>query len=142
MKRCWYIKTILSYFFYLYPTQMKILTAYCLLFFLLFYSLSQTVLFVHYSVNYDYYAHVLCVNKNRPSLHCNGKCHLKKELQQDERKKSSSAGLLKISPLVFLFTESQRVGKNFPVTGQLRSFFRYNFVPADFSHAVFRPPAC
>lgn len=35
---------------------------------------------VDYIVNYDYISKVLCVNKAKPKLHCNGKCHLMKEL--------------------------------------------------------------
>ncbi len=35
---------------------------------------------VEYALNYDYIAKVLCVNKDKPMLHCNGKCHLMKEL--------------------------------------------------------------
>lgn len=33
-----------------------------------------------YVVNYDYIANVLCVNKAKPEMKCNGKCHLMKEL--------------------------------------------------------------
>jgi hypothetical protein len=35
---------------------------------------------VDYAVNYNYIAKVLCVNKTKPILKCNGKCHLMKEL--------------------------------------------------------------
>lgn len=35
---------------------------------------------VEYVVNYDYVSKVLCENKNKPQLKCNGKCHLMKEL--------------------------------------------------------------
>jgi len=35
---------------------------------------------VDYVVNYDYISKVLCVNKEKPKLSCNGKCHLMKEL--------------------------------------------------------------
>ncbi len=33
-----------------------------------------------YIINYDYIATELCENKAKPELHCNGKCHLAKEL--------------------------------------------------------------
>ncbi|QBN20598.1 hypothetical protein E1750_07245 [Flavobacterium nackdongense] len=33
-----------------------------------------------YVVNYEYITKVLCVNKAKPKLQCNGKCHLMKEL--------------------------------------------------------------
>lgn len=35
---------------------------------------------VDYAINYDYISEVLCINKNKPELKCNGKCHLKNEL--------------------------------------------------------------
>lgn len=35
---------------------------------------------VDYLVNYDYIAKVLCENKTKPELKCNGKCHLMKQL--------------------------------------------------------------
>ena len=33
-----------------------------------------------YIINYDYIAKELCENKAKPQMHCNGKCHLMKEL--------------------------------------------------------------
>jgi hypothetical protein len=33
-----------------------------------------------YAINYDYISKVLCINKDKPELKCNGKCHLMKEL--------------------------------------------------------------
>jgi hypothetical protein len=35
----------------------------------------------NYLVQYKYYVEVLCENKNKPELKCNGKCHLAKELK-------------------------------------------------------------
>lgn len=35
---------------------------------------------VDYVVNYEYISKVLCENKDKPKLKCNGKCHLMKEL--------------------------------------------------------------
>jgi hypothetical protein len=36
-----------------------------------------------YVINYDYIAKVLCINKDKPKLHCNGKCYLMKELAKN-----------------------------------------------------------
>lgn len=33
-----------------------------------------------YMVNYDYIVNTLCENKDKPEMHCNGKCYLTKEL--------------------------------------------------------------
>jgi hypothetical protein len=38
---------------------------------------------VEYVVNYDYIVNVLCENKDKPEMHCNGKCHLTKELAKE-----------------------------------------------------------
>lgn len=35
---------------------------------------------IDYVVNYDYIAKVLCENKEKPQMNCNGKCHLMKEM--------------------------------------------------------------
>lgn len=44
-----------------------------------------------YIINYDYIANVLCENKAKPQLQCNGKCHLMKELaKQSENEKPLS----------------------------------------------------
>ena len=44
---------------------------------------------VEYAVNYDYISAVLCINKSKPELHCNGKCYLSKELAKTNNSDSS-----------------------------------------------------
>ena len=38
--------------------------------------------FVDYAINKDYIAKNLCENRAKPKLHCNGKCHLMKQLKK------------------------------------------------------------
>lgn len=47
---------------------------------------------IEYVVNYDYIAKVLCENKDKPEMKCNGKCHLMKELAKasEEEKPNSN----------------------------------------------------
>lgn len=48
---------------------------------------------LEYAVNYEYISKALCVNKAKPMMHCNGKCHLMKELakaQETEKQTSSN----------------------------------------------------
>lgn len=63
-------------------------------FIIAFFILAKPVLpLVDYWVNYDYIANELCENKAKPEMHCDGKCHLKKELAkavEDEKSTSSS----------------------------------------------------
>jgi hypothetical protein len=37
---------------------------------------------IDYIVNYKYISEELCINKDKPEMHCNGKCHLKKEIKK------------------------------------------------------------
>jgi hypothetical protein len=38
---------------------------------------------VEYVANYEYIVNVLCENKDKPEMQCNGKCHLTKELAKE-----------------------------------------------------------
>lgn len=44
--------------------------------------------FIEYAVNYNYISKVLCVNKAKPEMKCNGKCHLMKELAKAAEKEN------------------------------------------------------
>lgn len=41
---------------------------------------------VNYWMNRDYIASVLCENKDKPELECNGQCHLKKQIKEQSDK--------------------------------------------------------
>ncbi|MBB5634928.1 hypothetical protein HDF26_002396 [Pedobacter cryoconitis] len=49
-------------------------------------SLSGLFVFAGFEMNEGYIAKELCVNKDKPQLHCNGKCYLMKKLKQAEEK--------------------------------------------------------
>ncbi len=38
-----------------------------------------------YVINYDYIVNVLCENKDKPELKCDGKCYLSKQLAKESR---------------------------------------------------------
>jgi len=73
---------------------------------ILFSSVSKTVLFLHYKSNFEYYAKVLCENKQKPTLQCNGKCHLKKEMKRDDQKQNSPVSNTKVENINILYVES------------------------------------
>jgi hypothetical protein len=47
------------------------------------------VMFEYY-LNQDFVAKNLCINRDKPQLQCNGKCHLKKQLSEEERRDKES----------------------------------------------------
>lgn len=63
--------------------------------------------------NYSYISKVLCVNKNKPQLNCNGKCYLMKQLAKnasDEREKDKTERRNKVEiPFVFVLGEENNM---------------------------------
>ena len=58
-----------------------------ILFLLALFMLLKPVLpVIDYVVNYEYISKVLCVNKAKPKLQCNGKCHLMQEMAKTSEK--------------------------------------------------------
>ena len=45
---------------------------------------SKFEIYLLWQLNRNYISKTLCVNKNAPQKHCNGKCFMKKQLQADE----------------------------------------------------------
>lgn len=60
---------------------MRRLLAVCLIAALLFQTLGQELLVLQFVVNRAAITKAYCVNKARPRLHCNGQCHLAKQLR-------------------------------------------------------------
>jgi len=49
-------------------------------------NLSGLFVFAGFEMNESYIAKELCVNKNKPELHCNGRCYLMNKLKQAQDK--------------------------------------------------------
>jgi hypothetical protein len=54
---------------------------------------TQLFVFAGFAANQKYIASTLCVNRNKPWLHCNGKCYLAKKIQQAEQKERADERL-------------------------------------------------
>jgi hypothetical protein len=46
---------------------------------------SKALIVAEYQLNKEYIAANLCVNKSRPKMHCNGRCHMVKKMKQEEK---------------------------------------------------------
>jgi hypothetical protein len=68
--------------------------------------LSKMLLVVEYQVNKNYIAAVLCENKTKPQLQCNGKCHLNKELKEAEKQEQKLPAPLKEKLEVLYFCQA------------------------------------
>jgi hypothetical protein len=59
-----------------------------------------------YIANHSYIASVLCENRDKPQMHCDGKCVLKRELNNQQEKESSQKTLLSFSFVPVFFEEA------------------------------------
>jgi len=50
----------------------------------------NAVVWADYLINFEYIKEVLCVNKEKPKLNCNGKCYLMGQLKQSEPKEEEN----------------------------------------------------
>ena len=58
--------------------------------------LSKMLIVAEYQVNKNYIATVLCINKSKPQLHCEGKCQLTKQLAKAQHSETEVPEFLKI----------------------------------------------
>lgn len=64
-------------------------TAILLIVFTLSANLSRLYVFAGFELNKAVIANTLCENRNKPWLHCNGKCYLIKKIRQAEEKEKN-----------------------------------------------------
>ncbi|KAA9339119.1 hypothetical protein F0P96_00350 [Hymenobacter busanensis] len=59
---------------------------------------SREVMVLDYQVHKERVTQLFCINKARPQMHCNGKCHLRKQLRKatEGTGKTPAAGFAKI----------------------------------------------
>ncbi len=49
----------------------------------------EMVHFIVFKLNQDYISQVFCINKDKPELKCDGKCYLKKTIDESKQEKKS-----------------------------------------------------
>ncbi|MDQ1098566.1 MULTISPECIES: hypothetical protein [Chryseobacterium] len=112
--------------------------------FLIFYMVFRPLIpLAEYAVNYRYIAEVLCINKAKPELHCNGKCYLSKELAKNsdapsplDKVKNSGQKILDIYLLPGI-TAIQHVAG---FSSEYISFAYRKAYAFLFLYSIFRPP--
>lgn len=105
---------------------------------------SREVIIVDYQVHKARITELFCVNKDKPALKCNGKCHLAKQLRKasDTESKAPSAGFAKVKyEVVVPFQLWVSTPVRVPLSAQQyapSAAAQYAFSPV---HGVFHPPA-
>lgn len=99
---------------------------------------------VEYVVLYDYIKNELCVNKDKPELECNGKCHLKKELAKaydSENSKEKPRFFSVENHIVFYQEITSDTLFSFSMQYVQKTLFSSDIIYRfSFSGFIFRPP--
>lgn len=98
--------------------------------------------FFNYALNYDYIAEVLCTNKEKEVLLCNGKCQLTKEILENKPEGTSEYPQLSFEKFPNLFLEKQKglQFKQFSYTTQLLLYSPLNLYNCNFIKPLLPPP--
>lgn len=123
---------------------MRSFIAYLLLFAIMLPTLSPWGTVAYFNINRTYIAKVLCENRARPQLNCNGKCYLAKKLKQQQEKKDKEttervsgtpvAHLFCLVTSRFLFIPDSFIQKTTPVFGYLICIYSSPI------YGILRPP--
>lgn len=97
-------------------------------------------MFAGFEINQKYIAAELCINKDKPQLHCNGQCYLMKKLKQAEDKeqkqeRQSQKNLIQdalvVKPLIFKQYPFSEINFHVPLTTGM---------PQSTLNTIFHPP--
>jgi len=96
--------------------------------------------FAGFQINQKYIASTLCENRNKPWLHCNGRCYLMKKIKaaEDKEKSTEQQNQKNLVQQAFCSQVNKVV-----FSSQLLQVFPENYnamSPRNVQHALLRPP--
>jgi len=101
------------------------------------------IVMLDFYVNQDYIAKNLCVNRNKPEMHCNGKCHLTKKMNEEDRKDQENPDRKMDSRNEIFYASLSYHDFLKPVFTNITNSYLHPYsigTPIDQPSAVFRPP--
>ncbi|WP_426585346.1 hypothetical protein [Mucilaginibacter sp. R-33] len=116
------------------------ITAYLLIFSLITVNFSRFFIFAGFELNRNYIATKLCENRNKPWLHCDGKCYFAKKIKQAEDKQASDERQSQKSLFQEVYFISSTDVKFHSSLLQVISTPYTPTVPADRPATIFQPP--
>jgi hypothetical protein len=104
-------------------------------------SFSKVLVLMNFQLHKDYIANNLCLKKQVKNNHCKGSCHLKKELDKEEKKEQGPAGNLKDLKEFQGFCQHQKLFSFIPEQNISINFVPYK-IPNTIStsYSIFHPP--
>ena len=90
-------------------------------------------------INQEYIARVLCVNKAKPEMGCNGQCHLMKQMEKETKKEQNGNAVKDKYEVVIAAIQLQAVLQPYFTAVKIATAYNSGF-PLDPLTAVFHPP--
>ena len=116
------------------------ITAYLLIFSLVTVNFSHLFIYAGFEMNRNYIATKLCENRDKPWMHCDGKCYFMKKIKQAEDKQASDERQSQKSLFQEVYVASSTVIKFHSSLLQVIVTPCDSTVPVKPVGAIFRPP--
>jgi hypothetical protein len=121
---------------------LKRIVSILLLLALAFECFSELGILAYYQLNKDYIARVLCVNRDRPMMHCNGHCYLHKQLKENRQRENKGAADMQVKAELALFCSTEQHFSLLVPRRHAACFSPYLLKAyASPASAIFHPPA-
>lgn len=104
-------------------------------------SFSRFVIEADYFINIGYIVKNLCENKEKPKLHCNGRCYLAKQLKEQQKQEHSPFSKKDKPENILFFTQGERIPFNSDYSSRQVFVIQNDLRLISFPRFVFHPPA-
>ena len=102
---------------------------------------SSFVIQAEYLLNKSYIAAVLCENKDKPMMHCNGKCYLSKQLKKQEKQEQNAPnGIMKKMDAQPFFLPAPLEFEMLQPSTKQQYYLTADFYSSATTGSIFRPP--
>jgi hypothetical protein len=103
----------------------------------------NVIILAGYEINKEYITLKFCVNKSRPMMQCKGKCHMQKQLSEQNNKENQASSVSKEKYENFQFVTGERDGVFHLNQIRVSNIFHYSEPKVhNFNFSVFHPPPC
>ena len=100
----------------------------------------KTMIVVSFYARQDYISRNLCENRDKPELHCNGSCCLKKQLQAEEKNERQLPELLKGDNLLCYLSQADTMTFVLPDEQVFHQSVYTSSSYLVYTDGIFRPP--
>lgn len=107
---------------------------------ILFQSASKIIVVINFELNKGLIIAKFCENKAKPKMRCNGKCHLKKQLQKEDKKEKQQNTVKEKSEIQFFNEYVLGLGEQYLIAKKAQRFSTFLSHYSSYLLSVFHPP--